>query len=95
MNRNESSDAAPPQSSSSGRLRRRFWIDSALSVLTAILAALTVIWPDWIELLFGTQPDASNGSVEVALTVGMVIVSVVSVLLARLEWRSRLARVTV
>jgi hypothetical protein len=70
-------------------IRRRFWIEVAMGVTSGILAILTVIWPDWIELAFGIEPDAGNGSLEIAITLAMAVVSVLFVLFARLEWRAR------
>jgi hypothetical protein len=92
MNRNELSALTRTPEVSRDRLRARFWIESALAVLNTALAVLTVIWPDWIELAFGYEPDAGNGWVEIGLTVGMAIASLVFVRLANLEWRSRATR---
>ena len=38
-------------------LRSRFWVETALGSVTAILAVVTVISPEWIEVLFGVDPD--------------------------------------
>ncbi len=72
-------------------LRRRFWIESALGILTAVLAVVTIIWPAWIELVFNIEPDAGNGSIEIAITLGAAIASVVFALRARIDWRARMA----
>ena len=42
----------------------RFWIELALSTLTAVAAILTLLRPAWIELLFGADPDRGSGSLE-------------------------------
>ena len=68
--------------------RKRFWIESGLGLLTMSLALATIIWPDWIELLLKIEPDAGNGSVELAITLGAAIASVVFALLAWSEWRA-------
>lgn len=36
-----------------GKVRIRFWIESALAAITAALFAVTLMSPEWIELLFG------------------------------------------
>jgi len=43
---------------------RRFWVKAELSGLSAFLAVVTVLWRDWIELVFHVDPDRHNGSVE-------------------------------
>ncbi len=70
-------------------LRWRFWIESALAVLAVALAVITIVWPDWIELVFGVEPDEGNGSIEVMIAVGAAVVAIAFSLLAGFEWRSR------
>jgi hypothetical protein len=36
--------------------RRRFWIEMAIASLTGLLALITPIFPDWIELISGWDP---------------------------------------
>lgn len=38
--------------------------ETALSVVTGTLAVATVFWRDWIEVVFGLDPDGGSGSVE-------------------------------
>ena len=47
-----------------GRFRRRFWIELAIGSLTGLLALITPIFPDWIEVISGWDPDQHDGSVE-------------------------------
>jgi len=54
-------------------LRARFWIEVLAAVLCGLLAILTLIVEDWIEVLFGVDPDAHSGAAEwlvVALLAG-------------------------
>jgi hypothetical protein len=68
-------------------VRRRFWLEVALTGLVGTLAVLTVIWPNWFEVLFGTAPDDGDGSFEWLVTVGLGVAALVMTVLARLEWR--------
>ena len=47
-------------------LRLRFWLESVLGSITGILAVVTLFWHDWIEAVFGADPDKGNGSRGVA-----------------------------
>ena len=50
--------------SGSKTLTRRIWTETALATLTAAIALLTIVWPDWIEVIFGVDPDGGNGALE-------------------------------
>jgi len=69
------------------RLRRRFWAEAWGAALTAGLLVLTLIARDWIEFVFGVDPDNGNGSLEVALVVMTGTATCVLALLARRDWR--------
>ena len=71
--------------------RARFWIELGLAVASAALLIVTLIWNEWIELLFHVDPDASSGAAE-WLVVGVTIcVTLVSLVLARIEWSRSVA----
>lgn len=65
----------------------RFWAEAVCATAAAVLASLTLLWPDWIEALTGINPDHGNGSFEWMLVIGLAVVSVVLSLLAWREWR--------
>jgi hypothetical protein len=65
-----------------------FWLELTLASVTAFLAVLTLVWHDWIEGVFGFDPDHHNGSFEWELVVVCCVVSLVAAYLARREWRS-------
>jgi hypothetical protein len=46
------------------RLRRRFWAEAPLSVLTAVVLVVTLVQRDWIESLLGIDPDQHSGALE-------------------------------
>jgi hypothetical protein len=68
-------------------VRARFWLEAGLAVLCGVLGVVTVFWRDWIEALTGFDPDHHSGSVEWAIVIGLLSVSVAVGLLARAEWR--------
>jgi hypothetical protein len=69
------------------RPRRRFWVETILACLSGGLVALTLVWHNWIELLFGVEPDGGDGSFEWTLVVGLLVLTAVFSALARIEWR--------
>lgn len=72
--------------SSDKRLRIRFWLEVGLASITAILAAVTLVWHDWIEA-FGFDPDHHNGAAEWLTVVGLCVISLALATTARIEWR--------
>ena len=71
-------------------LRSRFWIESILALITGIVAVVTLFWHDWIETIFGVDPDQGNGSAEWLVVVILVIVTLTLTFGACLEWRRAL-----
>jgi hypothetical protein len=45
-------------------LRLRFWIATAMVACGAMLAVFTLAGSDWIERVFGIDPDDYGGSLE-------------------------------
>jgi hypothetical protein len=68
-------------------VRIRFWIEAALALLTAGLFILTLISHEWIEVIFGVDPDGGNGSLEWAIVGILLVATIVLGWLARVEWR--------
>jgi hypothetical protein len=67
--------------------RLRFWGECSFTGLAAVLAVLTAIWPDWIELLFGADPDGGSGSAEWGIVIALAAVAIIFAVLARFEHR--------
>jgi len=67
--------------------RARFWVESGLAVLSGCLALVTLVWHNWIELLFGVEPDGGDGSFEWGLVVFLLSATMIFSVLARVEWR--------
>ena len=66
-------------------VRLRFWAECALAGLAAVLAVLTAAWPNWIELLFGADPDGGDGSAEWGIVAALALVAIIFAVLARFE----------
>jgi hypothetical protein len=71
----------------SGKVRVRFWVEASLALLSAGLGVVTLLWHNWIELLFGVEPDGGDGSFEWGIVVFLLSVAAAFSLLARAEWR--------
>jgi DMSO/TMAO reductase YedYZ heme-binding membrane subunit len=68
-------------------LRRRFWLESVLGSITGVVAIITLFWHDWIETIFGVDPDKGNGSAEWLVILILLVVTLMLAIGARLEWR--------
>jgi hypothetical protein len=69
----------------------RFWIESVLAAVTAILFLLTLVWREWIEAVFKVDPDGGDGSLEWAIVAVLFAASVTLSVMARAEWCRRAA----
>lgn len=62
--------------------RTRAWSATILSLL-----AFTAAMPDWIEALFGVDPDSGSGSLEALIALGLAVLAVISGAGAARAWR--------
>lgn len=69
-------------------LRFRFWLEAAMFLVTGSLLTAAVVWPHWIEGAFGLSPDSGDGSFEWVMVSVLLVVTVMSFLMARYEWRA-------
>lgn len=65
----------------------RFWLESVLGSFTGAVAVVTLFWHDWIEVIFGVDPDKGNGSAEWLAVLILAFLTVVLAVGARHEWR--------
>jgi len=72
-------------------LRNRFWVETVLGSAAAILAVVTVFTREWIEVLFGVDPDGGSGALEWAIVAVLAGSAIVFGLLARSELRRAVA----
>lgn len=68
-------------------VRRRFWLELCCGALGAFLFLLTLITREWIELIFGVDPDHGSGALEWAIALGLLTVAALSFALAHREWK--------
>ncbi len=68
-------------------MRKRFYIEVALAAATFVLAVVTLINQEWIEAVFGVDPDHGNGSLEWIMVGALAVATVVFGLLAFSERR--------
>ena len=67
--------------------RTRVRIEATLAVLTLLLLVVTLLSREWIELLFGVDPDGGSGALEWAIVAALSFATVIFGVLARVEWR--------
>lgn len=68
-------------------VRRRYWLETACAVLSLSLAVLTLISREWIEEIFGVDPDGGSGALEWLIVLGLLLVAGASTIAARYELR--------
>jgi len=67
--------------------RARAWLATDFAVEGLGLCELTLVWSEWVELLFGVDPDAGSGALELLLAGAFLVVSVLLAGQARRDWR--------
>ncbi len=71
----------------SRKRRTRFWVEAVLAITAGSLTVLTALWKDWIEIVFGVDPDHHSGSLEWLLTSCLLALALGCSIAARYEWR--------
>jgi O-antigen/teichoic acid export membrane protein len=65
----------------------RMWLELILGSITGILFVITLLSRDWIEIVFGLDPDSGSGALEWLIVGGLLAVTITLFGLARTEWR--------
>ena len=68
-------------------LRGRFWLETGMAIATTILFVITLVWHDWIEIIFNVDPDQGSGFLEWLIVGALLVVTIVLFAFARYEWR--------
>ena len=70
----------------------QFWIEAVLGILAAALAVLTLFTREWIEAIFGVDPDHGSGLLEWLIVAVLASAACLFAVRARVDLRrARLA----
>lgn len=73
-------------------LRWHFWLETSIAIVCSILFVVTLLQRDWIEIVFGVDPDSRSGTLEWLIIGTLLVVTITLFTLARYEWhRARAA----
>jgi hypothetical protein len=75
-------------------LRRRFWLETGMAIVTSIVFIVTLVRNDWIEIVFHVDPDNNNGSLEWLIVGVLLVVTITLFALASYEWRKARAAIS-
>lgn len=62
-------------------------IEIVLSALLGTATIVTAVWPEWIEGMFGFDPDGGNGSTEWWIVAIVAVITIIASVLARRDLR--------
>jgi hypothetical protein len=65
----------------------RYWAEVSATLAAFVLAVVTILWRDWIELVFRVDPDNHGGAVEWAIVASLLLVALLSGFSAQRTWR--------
>ena len=68
------------------RPRRRYRFELVAAGISSVLFVVTLFWTDWIEIIFGVDPDEGSGALEWLIVAAFFVIAIVSSVLARREW---------
>ena len=57
-------------------LRRRFWLETGMAIVTCVLFVVTLLYRDWIEVVFGVDPDNRSGVLEWLIVGALFVVTI-------------------
>jgi hypothetical protein len=75
-------------------LRRRFWLETGIAIITGILFVITLIRNNWFEIVFRVDPDNNNGTFEWLIVGVLLLVTITLFILASYEWRRARAAIS-
>jgi len=65
----------------------RFYFEVVVGSVGLLLFGLTLVWKDWVEIVFRVDPDEGNGAAEYLVCFVLLAVAAGAWWLARTEWR--------
>lgn len=71
--------------------RRLLLVEIGLATATGLLAIVMLISREWIEIVFGVDPDQGSGVLEWLVVAALAVATLIFGVLARNEWRRRRA----
>ena len=74
------------------KLRTIFWWEAAGAIASAVLFIITLFNREWIEIVFGVEPDGGNGTMEWAVVIVLAALTLLSLTLVGREWRRSVVR---
>jgi hypothetical protein len=69
------------------RMRRRFRVETGLACASFLLLLATLVWREWIELVFRVDPDHGNGTLEWLIVAVLAATTAVFAFRAHAQWR--------
>ena len=75
-------------------LRRRFWLETSMAIVTSILFVITLVQRGWIEIVFNVDPDNRSGALEWLIVAALLVVTLTLFTLASYEWRRAWAAIS-
>jgi hypothetical protein len=67
-------------------VRRRFWFELVLAIVTGVLFVVTLLWHEWLEA-FGFDPDQGSGAAEWLIVGALLLLCAASATISTIEWR--------
>lgn len=69
------------------KLALLFWIEAGLAAISSLLFFTTILWHNWIELLFKFDPDAGSGGAEWLTVLGTGATAAIFITATAGTWR--------
>jgi Na+-driven multidrug efflux pump len=54
----------------------RVWVETGLALIAAVLTVVSLVRPDWLEAVFGVDPDAHGGALEWAIVCALLVLAI-------------------
>lgn len=67
---------------------RRLKVESSVAAVGLVLLIVTLVWSDWVEIVFGVDPDHGNGLVEWSIVGVAALCTVTCSTLVGVGWRA-------